>query len=302
MRILPPLETLRVFESAASRLSFKMAAKELCVTPSAVSHQVRKLEQILKTQLFRRHNRKIELTDAGSIYLAKLRLALDEIEKATGEVATLGRGNILTLSMPPMLMLSWLMPHVSSFLEQNEEVNLRLLDTLRYVDFDQEQVDAAIWYGYGDWENLNIEFLFYEDMCPICSPQLVSKEGALSGPDDLARFRLIHTERRLSQWSTYLSAAGYECVDTQGGLRFLNSIHSFNAAINGLGVALGNRQSVLSYVQKGELVIPFELSVKLPQRPGYYFVCPPDNLKIKKVQIVRTWIKQLTNSTCYKTQ
>ncbi|OMH38889.1 transcriptional regulator GcvA [Motiliproteus sp. MSK22-1] len=290
MRRLPTLSALRAFEAAARHLSFKQAADELCVTPAAVSHQVQKLEDELKTPLFRRFNRRVALTDSGAKYLTRLRLAFDDMEDATRDLVQHGEGEMVSMAVPPMLLKSWLVPRLSSFYQQHPQLKLRIADTLRYLEFDKDQVDCAIRYGFGGWEGLHSEYLFAEDMCPVCSPALLEGGKQLQGPEDLQHFRLIYTERRLVQWDNYLASGGYDHIRTPGQLWFLNSIHTFQAVLEGLGVALVNRIFAAEYLQRGELIIPFELESNLGHQPSYYFVTTEHHMRSAKVQALRDWI------------
>lgn len=294
MRQLPTLSALRAFEAAARHLSFKDAANELCVTPAAISHQIQKLEEELKTPLFRRFNRRIALTDSGAKYLVRLRLAFDDMEEATRDLIQQGDGEVISLTVPPMLLKSWIIPRLSTFYLKYPEFRLRLADTLRYISFSNDQIDASIRYGFGGWDDVRSDFLFTEDMCPVCSPSLLANGQKLSSPEDLENFRLIYTERRLVQWDNYLANSGYEHVKACGQLWFLNSVHTFEAVLSGLGVALVNRIFAKEYIESGELIIPFELEADIGRKPAYYFVTPEHTAESDKIIAVRDWIKEIS--------
>ena len=294
MRRLPSMIALRAFETAARHLSFKQAANELYVTPSAVSHQIQKLEEELSTKLFRRFNRRIELTDSGAKYLARLKIAFNDVEDATRDLVQKGDGEIVSLAVPPMLLKSWMIPNLSSFYQRHPDLKLRLVDTLKAQDFKVDQVDCSIRYGFGDLPDVHSTFLFTEGMCPICSPKLLENGLKLETPEDLVNFRLIYTERRLVQWDNYLAAGGYEHIRAQSKLWFLNSIHTFEAVLAGLGVGLVNRAFAKKYIQKGELIIPFELEADFARRPAYYFTTLESNLKQDKINILYQWILDIS--------
>ncbi len=292
-RTLPPLSALRAFDAAARHLSFKEAANELCVTPSAVSHHIQHLEDYLQTRLFHRYNRRLVLTDAGVVYLANIKVSLDDIESATRDVAELGEGELLTFSAPPMIMQMCLIPKVKNLHQIMPHLNLRFVDTLRYVDFVKEQIDAAIWYGHGDWPDVYQQFLFQEDLCLVCSPKLLKQGPPLEGVQDLKHYTLIHTERRLVHWSSLLNELGYDDIDGKRGLRFLHSTHALQAAVHGLGVALANRKTLSEYFKKKMLVVPFELDLSKANIPSFYFVCPQNNINVEKVMIANRWVNQV---------
>ena len=294
MRRLPSMAALRAFEAAARHLSFKDAANELCVTPAAVSHQVQKLEEELQTSLFRRFNRRVALTDSGAKYLVRLHSAFNDVEEATRDLLQKGEGEVISLAVPPMLLKSWMIPKLSSFYELYPQLKLRLTDTLRYLDFEKDQVDCVIRYGFGGWEDVYSERLFSEDMCPVCSPSLFKEGKKLDCPEDLENFRLIYTERRLVQWDNYLSNSGYGHIKTCGQLWFLNSIHTFEAVLSGLGVALVNRGFAQKYLESGQLVIPFELDADIDRKPAYYFVSPEHKMQNDSVIAVHRWITNIS--------
>ncbi len=298
MRRLPSMSALRAFEAAARLLSFKDAANELCVTPAAVSHQVQKLEEELQTSLFRRFNRRVALTDSGAKYLARLRLAFDDVEEATRDLVQQGDGEVISFVVPPMLLKGWIIQHLPLFYEQNPELKLRVTDTLRYPNFEKENIDCSIRYGFGGWEEVHSEYLFSEDMCPICSPSLLTADKKLDGPEDLKNFRLIYTERRLVQWDNYLASGGYDHIKARGQLWFLNSIHTFEAALAGLGVALVNRTFAKKYIDSGQLIIPFELNTTITRKPAYYFVAPKHHMQSDKVLSLRKWIIDISTDWC----
>lgn len=289
---IPPLYGLRAFEAAARNLSFKLAAEELFVTPAAISNQIHRLEESLGVKLFTRLNRRVELTDAGAKYLIRMKMIFDDIREATRDVVQRGDSPVITLAVPPTLLQSWLIPVLPSIYKSLPDTNLRIIDTLRYVDFEKESVDAAIRYGFGGWEGVNSNYLFSEDICPICSPELLTSKQ-LTCPQELENFRLIYTERRLVQWDNYLAAGGYDHVDVKEKLWLLNSAHTLEATIKGLGVALINRNFIADHLASGALVIPFEWDIQLPRKTAYYFVTEQGSQEKNEVSILRNTILSL---------
>ncbi len=150
-RTLPSLVALRSFESAARHLSFKDAADELSVTPSAVSRQIHNLETVLGMRLFHCMNRSLRLTGAGEIYVLKVRMAFDQIEQATRDLSNIINIDVLTLTSPPSLTATWLVPRLQTFREKYPDFDVRVKDTMDDVGYARENVDASIHYGYGDW-------------------------------------------------------------------------------------------------------------------------------------------------------
>jgi LysR family transcriptional regulator, glycine cleavage system transcriptional activator len=290
-RTLPPLVALRSFESAARHLSFKDAAEELSVTPSAVSHQIHNLETYLGVRLFHRMNRALRLSGAGEAYVQKIRMAFDQIEQATRDLTSAAEADVLTLSAPPSLTATWLVPRLKAFREQFPGFDVRVKGTMDDIDYARDNVDASIRYGYGDYPGLEVEHLSTERMLVLCSPALLKGNMPIHGPRDVLKHPLIHSECRLTSWGDWLRAAGLPDAETHGGFRFTHSAHSLRAAADGLGIALENDLMAADYLADGNLVVPFAANFEMPRRAGYYFVCPADNLPTAKVQAVRQWLR-----------
>ena len=186
-RSLPPLTALRAFEAAARHKSFKVAAEELHVTPSAVSHAVAALEEFLGVKLFHRRVRRLLLTDAGGAYLAPLTRAFDAISAATREISARNRADLVTLASMPTFARVWLMPRLKAFLAAHSDVDLRVRAAVDFTEMVAEDVDAAIVYGRGDWPGFVVDRLVEERMVPLCSPALRDGAPPLHAPAHLAR-------------------------------------------------------------------------------------------------------------------
>ena len=290
---LPPLPALRTFDAAARHLSFRKAAEELSVTPSAISHHIAKLEDSLGTVLFHRQNRGLSLTDAGATYHARLRGAFDAIREATTNIQAHAIAEILTLCIPPTLLTTWLIPRLSQFQNIAPEIELRLIDSLRVVDFSSEAIDAGIWYGYGDWPDVHIEHLFDEEMCAVCHPGILGKGKQLSGLKDVLQYPLIYTEKRLTNWNILFQKQGITSSSQCINLHFLHSIQAVEAACNGLGIALVNRTNVRDLLDSGKLVAPLILDIKEERKPAYWLVRPAHSQSHTKLNIFAGWLRKL---------
>ncbi len=290
-RTLPPLVALRSFESAARHLSFKDAAEELNVTPSAVSHQIHNLEEYLGVRLFLRMNRSLRLTSVGETFVVKIRMAFDQIEQATRDLASITGSDVLTLTAPPSLTATWLVPRLRSFREKCPGFDVRVMGSMEDVVYVRENVDASIRYGYGDWPGLEVEHLYTERMMVLCSPALLDGPVPLKEPADVLRHPLIHSECRLNGWGEWLRSADLPYSEAPGGFRFTHSAHSLRAAADGLGIALENDLMAADYLADGSLVQPFDVQIEMPRPASYYFVCPKDHLQAAKVQAVETWLR-----------
>ena len=307
MNRLPPLNSLKAFEAAARHMSVKRAAAELNVTPAAVSHQVRSLEEYLGVPLFRRYHRALELTDAARACLPKLREGFDCLAKAV-EVLRAQKGTgTLTVSAAPSLAARWLMPRLHRFLAAHPEIDVRVSARMRQVSEQGKghvaeratvegwlaDSDIAILYGRGDYPGFNVDKLLSLTVTPICSPRLLEGATPLRQPDDLRHHALLHDETGdlydgESFWDVWLKAAGVNGVDTHRGARFSHAVLACEAAIEGLGVLATMPVLAEADLQAARLVAPFPLRV--PLVAAYYIVSSPAGATRPEVAAFRTWV------------
>ena len=294
---LPPLNALRAFEAAGRHLSFTKAAEELHVTPAAVGHQVKVLEDYLGVQLFRRLTRAIALTDAGQDLLPGLRDGFVRIEEAVERLRGLEERGVLNVSAAQSLMAKWLVPRLDRFHKAYPDIDLRIFSTGRLVDFARDDVDVAVRYGLGNWPGLRVDLLRTEEMFPVCSPALLEGPHPLKTPDDLRHHTLLHDALYKSifgdaapDWSTWLEAAGVRDIDATHGTALSPWSMVIQAAIDGQGVALGGSVIVEADLADGRLVKPFALTI--PVDYAYYIVCPETAAERPKVAAFRKWIME----------
>jgi LysR family glycine cleavage system transcriptional activator len=289
-----PLSGFRSFESAARHLSFAKAAEELRVTPAAVSHQIRTLEDYLGVRLFLRTGRAILLTEEGRELLPDLREGFDRLESGLARMLRRrGADSLLTVSIAPSFAAKWFLPRLERLRAAVPELDVRVDSSPAFSDFAADGVDVALRFGVGGYAPLRAERLFDEAATPVCSPELEARGGPLRTPEDLARFTLIHDESNAGDasfptWADWLDRAGVTTVDPARGLRFGLSIMAMQAAIDGQGVLLGRRVLVEHDLREGRLVRPFALA--LPVRPAYWLVCPADAWERPKVRRFREWL------------
>src|SRR3954468_11840235 len=207
LRRLPPLNALKAFEAAARHESFTRAADELCVTPGAVSHQVKALEATLGLKLFNRERQGLVITEAGRDYLAVLRDAFDRIALGTARVVQRQNAGVLTVSTSPDFAAKWLVHRLGHFAEAHPEIDLRVSATLHHVDFAREEVDLAVRHGDGNWPGLDTVRLSSEQLFAVCSPKLLTGRRRLTKPSDILKYPLIHMDSR-TDWSKWLQAVG----------------------------------------------------------------------------------------------
>jgi len=293
-RTLPPLNGLRAFEAAARHMSFTDAADELSVTQAAISHQVRGLEQRLGLKLFVRRNRSLLLSEAGQAYLPAVRAAFDQLNEATEKLLQKDRGGHLTVTTTASFATKWLVPRLGGFQRSNPEIDVRFSTGTGLIDFSREDVDIGIRYGRGQWQGLVAERLVGEDVTPVCAPSLVKGANPLKKPADLKRFTLLHIGSFPDDWQVWLTAAGIKGIDASRGVTFDNPLVAYQAAMDGLGVALGRNPLIAPDLKAGRLVVPFDF--KMSSEFAYYLVYPPEAIRRRKIKAFRDWLVTLAES------
>ncbi len=290
LRHLPPLNGVRAFEAAARHLSFTRAADELGVTQSAVSHQIKALEERLEVRLFRRLNRTLLLTDEGQAFLPDVREALDLLSAATARLHRGDSSGALTVSVLPSFATRWLVPRLKRFRARHPDMDIHVQAVDRLTDFDRENVDVAIRYGEGSYRKLHVTQILDEDVFPVCSPQLLQGADPLKSPEDLRHHTLLHDEMDAGcpDWADWLTAAGVHGVKARRGPTFSDSSMLLQAAIDGQGIALGRSALAADELVAGRLVKPFDLSISIDQ--GYFLVCPPETANRPKIVAFRIWL------------
>jgi LysR family transcriptional regulator, glycine cleavage system transcriptional activator len=286
-----PLNALRAFEAIARHMSFARAAKELHVTPAALSHQIRGLEEQLGLSLFTRRARAIELTEAGRTLYPGLHAGFESVRGAVARLDRARAENILVISATVGLTAKWLMPRLWRFLHAHPDIDARVAATMKLADFAADGVDVAIRMSDGDHPDLYVENLFEDSMLPVCAPRLV--EQGLRSAADLARFPLIHHDIPMSmrappKWADWLAIAGLQGIDATRGLRVNVADHALDAAVAGAGVSLSFKLIASDDVHAGRLVSPF--GPELPLAIGYHFVCPKGHEKRPNVRAFRDWL------------
>ncbi len=287
MRRLPSLNALRAFEAGARLLSFTRAADELSVTQTAISHQVRQLEDHLGLKLFERRSRGLALTAAGSALYPVLSEAFDRIAEAVTRIRAQPMSRPLTVSVTPSFGPRWLAPRLGRFWHDHPDVDLRLHHSVQLTDFSRDDVDMAVRWGRGGWPGLVAERLMRAQATPLCSPSLMKGPKPLREPSDLKHHTLIQ-EKDSQHWVEWLAAAGADDVDGYRGpvIDDINAI--IQAAVEGFGVMIGLPEILSDEIASGKLVAPFET------RPdpafAYYLVYPPGVLERTAARAFRDFL------------
>ncbi|HSE78442.1 MAG TPA: transcriptional regulator GcvA [Alphaproteobacteria bacterium] len=283
---LPPLNALRAFEAAARHLSFTKAADELHVTQAAISHQVKGLEDHLGVKLFRRLTRSLLLTEEGKALLPDLRAAFDQMTQAVQRVRVRGGQRTLNISTMTTFAMSWLVPRLPNFQAAHPDIEVRISTTQRLVDFAREDVDLATRYGFGSWPGLASHKLFDDVLTPLCSPAIAAK---LIRPEDLRGVTLLHENPEPSDWTFWSAKFGVEGIDGRKGPRFDSTRIAVQAAIGGLGVAIGAPNVFIEELATGRLVQPFPEMV-VGNGKAFWIVYLETSADEPKIRAFRDWI------------
>jgi LysR family glycine cleavage system transcriptional activator len=282
--------SLRAFEAAARHLSFTRAALELNLTPTAVSHQIKNLEELLGAKLFARNNNTLSLTETANNYLRVVREAILDLSFATDRVAEEKDERILTVQCLETFAITRLMPHLRDFHQRHPQFSLRLRTGHSMQTTHLHEFDAAIWYGAGGWAGVTAYKLGVEEVFPVCSPHFLTKKPPLRRPSDLRTHTVVRTTSLLlrDEWPLWLEAAGISGIEFGEQLSCDHLAASIQAAIGGVGVVLGRSSVVSRELEVGRLVEPFDIRVTSPF--AYYLVVPEHSSQTQKVQLFTTWL------------
>ncbi len=286
---LPPLNALRTFEAAARNGSFKHAAEELCVSHSAVSHQIKQLERHLGVELFIRKARSVELTRHGRDYYPVLRGAFDRIAEGTDRIFKPDIPGILTVQAYSTFAIRWLIPRLPGFGDTHPEIRVRLHTSQWDVDFEHEDVDVCILIGDGSRNDLHYDFLFSSQIFPVCSPSLLQDGRPFGAPEELARHTLLQVYPSEKDWWTWLEKNGIEGIDPDSGLQFDSYDMALTTAMQGHGIALGMEPFVDHDLKAGLLVEPLP-GRRVFTRGDWNLVCRKEKANADKVTKFRAWM------------
>lgn len=284
---LPPLNPLRAFEAAARRGSVTAAARELNVTHGAVSHQIRALEESLGAVLFERGGKRLKLTSQGALLLPAVTEAFGGIAAATALMKRPATSGSLTITCVPALLSFWIVPRLNRFTEQYPDVKLSLVAANEPAQIFSRDVDVSILYGDGNWPDCWTRLWSHLRLFPIASPTLLNSRP-LRSVRDLSDHMLLHGDRDGREWNTWFAAA--DAVDFPRGQQLFTSDArlSTEAALHGQGIALGDTITAASLIARGELVVPFDLSV--PANDAFYVACRQE---VRAAPIVKVFIDWL---------
>ncbi|CAN7273138.1 transcriptional regulator GcvA [Mesorhizobium amorphae] len=295
-RLLPGTRALRTLEAAARHLNFTRAADELGLTPAAVSHQIKEIEDQLGLVLFTRTSRTIRLTEAGTLLSEAATDALDLLGRAVSRAQKTARGTaLLKITLDAQFATKWLMRRVDDFRRQKPGIELRFDITYDVRDFDRDDVDIGIRFGAGKYPGLCADRLFENVIIPVCSPALLRSGPPLKQPRDLFHHTLAHIEWSRQgvtwpNWRMWMAAAGVDDFDDSRTLVFGSASDATQAALDGNAVALADFAMVANDLSEGRLVRPFALGIKVAPEFAYFLVYPVASANDARVVAFKDWI------------
>jgi LysR family transcriptional regulator, glycine cleavage system transcriptional activator len=286
----PPLKALMAFEAASRHGSFSRAAEELGVTPSAVSHQIQKLEDFLGVQVFARHAGRATLTTAGRTYAGEIERAFGTIAGATRLVAPQSQRGHLFIASGPSFAAKWLQPRIGEFISDHPEIGIRLSTINELRDLETIRFDLAIAYGCPPAvAGRQVEPLLVERLRPLCSPRLIERDR-LREPGDLSRVTLIHSSNALT-WTDYLRKITGASIKARHELWFDRSTMAIEAAVEGFGVVLESEILAAEEIENGTLVAPFAEAKFEVETVSYYLVRSAQTKSRRQAGAFESWLR-----------
>ncbi|RWC26580.1 MAG: transcriptional regulator GcvA [Mesorhizobium sp.] len=295
-RLLPGTRALRTLEAAARHLNFTRAADELGLTPAAVSHQIKEIEDQLGLVLFTRTSRTIRLTEAGTVLFEASADALDRLGRAVSRAQKLTRGTaLLKVTLDAQFASKWLMRRVDDFRKHHPDIELRFDIAYEVRDFELDDIDVGIRFGAGKYPGLRAHRLFDNILIPVCSPSLLTSGPPLREPRDLFNHTLAHIEWSRQgvtwpNWRMWMAAAGVTDFDDSRTVVFGTSTDAVQAALDGNAVALADFAMVANDLSQGRLVQPFELGLRVAPEFAYFLVYPESTGDDPRIVAFREWI------------
>lgn len=284
---LPPLNLFRAFDAVLRHRSFRLAADELCVTPSAISQQIRQLEEHLCARLFRRLPRRIELTREGAALATTVREVMAMLAGACEQIASPTERTVICVSVAPALASCWLLRRLKSFMQAHPGIRVMLQASNEDIDFRRQDIDIGIRWGTGQWPGCRAELLVADVIVPVCAPEY-QRELALTEPEVLARATQLHVVGQGNQWADWLGAARAPTVNFADILYFSDGALMLGAAAEGQGICLASSLLVAHDVAAGRLVRPFPAELRLCE--GYYLLTDESLEDRPATHLFRDWV------------
>ncbi|HBJ85851.1 MAG TPA: LysR family transcriptional regulator [Verrucomicrobiales bacterium] len=299
---IPPLNPLKVFEVVARTNNLTTAAIELHVSQSAVSRQIAVLEEYLGVQLFTRERVGVRLTEVGEVYAHRIGPAFEEISKATKFITQKYSDSVIRLRTYTTFTARWLIPRLPRFNVQYPDVEVVIENSNAPLDFSVEQCDLAIVFGDGNWPDTDASLLLEDVIEPVCSPAFLdSAMGSVRMLEALRSKRLLVSKYRKNDWPSWLAHAEMgNAFDKSEKMIFSSSILTWQAAMDGLGIAIGQQHMLDADIQSGRLVRPF--SNPMNTGKGQYLVTPSLQRYSSKIASFKNWLLHEAALTQTQTQ
>jgi LysR family glycine cleavage system transcriptional activator len=300
-RMLPGTRALRTFEAAGRHLNFTRAAAEVGLTPAAVSHQIKEIEEQLGIVLFTRTSRSIQLTPSGALLLEAAAEALDTLQRGISRARRIARNPAhLHISTSARFATNWLLPRLPRFRAENPtlELTFDIADEIR--DFAVDDIDGAIRFGTGNYEHARSDRLFDTVIAPVCSPKLIESGARLEEPRDLLHHTLFHVDWKTGgmvwpNWRMWMAAAGVNDFDDGRCVGFPDSSHVVQAVIEGGGVGLADLNMIANDLADGRLVRVFDIGISVAPEYAYHLVYPESSSDDPRILAFREWILSETD-------
>lgn len=289
MAKIPSLKSIQTFEAACRHLSFKDAADELCVTPTAVSHQIKSLEEQLGVPLFHRLTRALKLTEDGARYAPFIIEAFKNFEAAALALEEDVLEGTLTISTTGSFAANWLSPRLRSFYEKYPDISVRVLSSDQLVDFKTSNVDVAIRYGSGDYSDSNVVWVLNDKVAPVCS---LENAKTLVDTLDLLGSKLIEYKwsgfsETDPSWASWMNAVGLADRKVEPYVTYSEEHICLLTASDGHGVALVSLLAAARFLERQMLVAPFDTAL---DNKSYFLVCPETYANRARVRVFRDWL------------
>lgn len=291
---LPPLNSLKCFESAARHGSFNKAAQELNVTPSAISHQIKGLEGFLGIELFRRTKRKVVLTEAGESYIKPIKKIFQQLEQATADLKSAQHAGSLKLAVAPSFLTRWLMPRMERFQNRYPDIEIEIRSSIGLIDFSLGEIDMAVYFGNGEWDGIEAHYLRPIRLAPVCSPKLIKPNQPIKVPEDMRFYPLLHVSKRGDEWNDWLQQNGLDPKVFRRGLMFSSGSLTAGAAAQGLGIALADISLVMPEVDSGQLQVLFDKHLETNR--SFYLVFEKNRALSPAMVAFKEWIIEEMNT------
>lgn len=287
-----PFNSLRAFEAAARHASVSGAARELGVTHSAISHQIKQLEQQLGVSLFVRTNRGLQITLEGEMLRPVIGDSFDRIGTTLDSIRNVEQASVIQVTSTPTFATKWLVPRLSDWYADGGRYRIHLRPSLEFLDFDRDGIDLAIRCGIPPWKDLEHELLLPIHLIPVCSPAYAQAHGLLQQPSDALQHDLIHADvgdhGLGEEWFDWLKGLGVQTPDELQGLSMHDPALAMQAAADGLGLAIGYRELIGQDLKSARLVTASNEPIK--HQYSYYLVYRKTAGKGKAVKQFKDWM------------